>query len=181
MRVSKRLQELIEKNRTLDLESGFEPAREYALRLLDMRDYPAAQIFSKLRARGYSEEIAQQVTTRLEDSGLVNDMRYASMFVRDKHEFRGLARRAIAVELVKKGIAREVAEAALEQLSSDDEKKMALVWAQKTVRSSKGLETERCLRKIVSMLSRKGYAPSLAFSMAKEALAHREEEENDKW
>ena len=58
---------------------------------------------------------------RFTEVGLIDDAEYARMLVRTRHAERGLSRRAIAVELRRRGIDDELAGDALEQVDADDE------------------------------------------------------------
>ncbi len=74
------------------------------------------------------------VLDRFDEVGLVDDASYAEMIVRTRHAERGLSRRAIAVELRRRGIDEDVAADALEQVDGDDERQAALVLARKLMR-----------------------------------------------
>lgn len=52
--------------------------------LLDRRDYSSKELTDKLRADGYWSDVTTACLVRLRDLGLVNDARYADVFVRSK-------------------------------------------------------------------------------------------------
>ena len=52
----------------------------------------------------------------MEEVGLVDDAAYAGMLVRSQQAGRGLARRALAHELRRKGVDDETAQAALDEV-----------------------------------------------------------------
>ncbi len=99
------------------------------------------------------------------------------MLVRTRHQERGLARRALAHELRRKGIDPEVAERALEQVDDDAELAAARDLALRRARTSRGLDPVKRRRRLAGMLARKGYSPGVAMRAVDEALAADGEEE----
>lgn len=79
-------------------------ARSIVLRQLAMAPRSRAQLEDKLRARHCPPEVAQRVLDRFTEVGLVDDRAYARSLVRSRQETKGLARRALAHELRRKGV-----------------------------------------------------------------------------
>ena len=171
MPVSEKGQRIRERNAHLPHSDAVDSAREHALRLLDQRAYACAQIRTKLRTRGYKDAVCDEVVTRLAEVGLLNDSDYAAMMVRSLHTMRGLSRRALAGELSRRGIGTDDAQAALNQIDTEDEYIAALHVARKKARSTQGLSREVRMRRIASQLARKGYSPAVAYGCAREVLA----------
>lgn len=117
------------------------------------------------------DEVAQAVLDRFTEVGLIDDAEYARMLVRARHEDRGLARRALVVELRRKGIDDEVAAVALDAVDPDLEEATARGLARRRLASSRGLAREVRLRRVVAMLGRKGYSSGLAVQIGCELLA----------
>ncbi len=120
--------------------------------------------------RDVPQDVAARVLDRFTEVGLVDDAEYARMLVRTRHAERGLSRRAIAVELRRRGIEEEAAAAALEQVDADDEAQAARALVRRKLTATAGLETTTRLRRVVGALGRKGYAPSLVLQIAREEL-----------
>jgi len=121
--------------------------------------------------RDVPEDVAARVLDRFTEVGLVDDAEYARMLVRTRHAARGLSRRAIAVELRRRGIADEVAVDALDQVDADDEEAAAAELVRRKLRATRGLEAQVRLRRVVGALGRKGYAPALVLRLARDELA----------
>ena len=121
--------------------------------------------------REVPEEVATRVLDRFTEVGLIDDAEYARMLVRTRHEERGLSRRALAVELRRKGIDDETAAVALEQVDQDDEEEAARAIVRRKLRATSGLDDATRLRRVAGTLGRKGYAPGLALRLAREELA----------
>src|SRR5699024_1472943 len=86
-------------------------ARAIALRKLGAAPQSRAQLAEAMASKNVPEEIAENVLDRFEDVNLIDDAAYAEMLVRTRHNERGLARRALAHELWRKGVDAETAEA----------------------------------------------------------------------
>jgi regulatory protein len=65
-------------------------------------------------------------------------------------------------------------DAAVEQVSDDDEREAALELARRRYRSLAGQTDDAVLRKLVGMLARKGYGSGVAIPVVKQVLAEAE-------
>ncbi|MCL1800934.1 MAG: recombination regulator RecX [Promicromonosporaceae bacterium] len=144
--------------------------RETALRSLDRSAQSRAMLEAKLLQRGFSLETVTAITERFAEVGLLNDAEYAAALVRTRHQERGLARRAIATELARKGITGETASRALFSIDDDAERDMALVVAQQTLSSTEGLDSTVRYRRALAKLARRGYSSELAYHAVQQAL-----------
>jgi regulatory protein len=158
-------------------EEAYEKARESVLRTLTAAPKSRGEILASLGRKGYPEHIAESVVARLEDVGLINDSEYADMIVRTRHRERGLARRAISMELRRRGVGDDDAAEALEQVDDDSERDAAERLAAKILRSSTRYPVEVRTRRAVASLARKGYSPGLAYAVVREVLLGEEVEE----
>ena len=130
-----------------------EEARRRALRLLEKRDYSRKMLLDKLTEKGVSEEEAAQVCDWLCDIGAVNDERYAELVVRH-YAAKGYGERRLREELYRRGIARELWEAAMAELPETDDAVYRLL-AQKL----RGTEHAReDLQRAQNALLRRGYS-----------------------
>ncbi|WP_160297611.1 regulatory protein RecX [Demequina salsinemoris] len=145
-----------------------ERAREIALRLLDHSPRSAAQLHEGLMKREVDAETADLIVERYIEVGLLDDAALAAAITRTRHRERGLSRRAVAEELRRKGIGAEDAEAALAQISSDDERVAARELAEQRWQRLASHDARTRARRVASMLARKGYSPSLAFEVVRE-------------
>ncbi|SED86677.1 regulatory protein RecX [Ruania alba] len=148
-----------------------EVARTIALRKLNAAPQSRAQLAEAMAKRDVPGPIIEKVLDRFSEVGLVDDAAYAEMLVRSKHNERGLARRALAQELRRKGIEGDVADAALETVQPEDEHERARELVRRKARSTTGLDHQKRRRRLVSMLARKGYGPSVALGAVDDVLA----------
>ncbi|AJE81891.1 MULTISPECIES: recombination regulator RecX [Streptomyces] len=147
-----------------------EQARAICLRLLTGTPRTRAQLAEALRKRGIAEEAAEEVLARFEDVGLINDGAFADAWVESRHHGRGLARRALAQELRTKGVDSTVIEEAVGQVDAEQEEERARELVARKLRSTRGLERDKRLRRLAGMLARKGYSQGLALKVVREAL-----------
>ncbi|MGW7019069.1 recombination regulator RecX [Streptomyces decoyicus] len=153
-----------------------EQARAICLRLLTGNPRTRKQLGDALRQRGIPEEAAEEVLSRFEEVGLIDDAAFADAWVESRHHGRGLARRALARELRTKGVDSTLIDVAVGRLDSEQEESTARELVDRKLRSTRGLDREKRLRRLAGMLARKGYAEGLALRVVKQAL---EEEGED--
>ena len=131
-------------------------AREICLRLLTERARTRQELAQALRKRGVPDEAAGMVLERFDEVGLIDDAAFAGQWVRSRHTRRGLARRAIAVELRRKGVADEVAQQALAEVDTAAEEHQARELVDRKLRTIPADTPERRVRlagKLVGMLA----------------------------
>jgi regulatory protein len=148
-----------------------ERARQECLRLLTLAPRTRAQLADALRKRGIPDETADEVLSRFEDVGLIDDAAFARAWVESRHYSRGLAGRALSAELKQRGVAADEIRAAIEErLGPDAEVSAARRLIDRKLESTRGLPPEQRTRRLAGMLARKGYPAGLAFRVISEAL-----------
>ncbi|MFD7281417.1 recombination regulator RecX [Streptomyces sp. NPDC059862] len=153
-----------------------ERARAICLRLLTGTPRTRKQLADALRKREIPDEVAEEVLSRFEEVGLINDSAFAGAWVESRHHGRGLARRALAQELRTKGVDPTLIDEAVAQLDSEQEESTARELVARKLRSTRGLDRDKRLRRLASMLARKGYPEGMALRVVRQAL---EEEGED--
>jgi regulatory protein len=151
-------------------------AREVCLRLLTDRARTRQELAQALRRKGVPDDAAHTVLERFDEVGLIDDAAFAGQWVRSRHTHRGLARRAIAVELRRKGVSDEAAGEALAEVDAEAEERRARELVDRKLRSlavGTGEQRAAAARRLVGMLARKGYGAGIAYRVVKEALAER--------
>ena len=146
-------------------------ARKILLDQLTGRARTRAELASRLDARGVPEEVAVRLLDRFEEVGLVDDAAFAREWVEQRQAGRGLARRALAQELRRKGIEDEVAREVLDEVDPEDEVEAARALVRSKLRTVRGLDQDTAVRRLVGLLARKGHSAAVAFRVVKEELA----------
>ncbi|WP_309080178.1 RecX family transcriptional regulator [Zhihengliuella sp.] len=147
-------------------------ARAIILRQLSMVARTRQQLAEKLAAGEVPQDTADALLDRFEELGLVDDRAFAMMWVRTRSTTRRLAASALRRELLQRGVDPEYIAEALEQLSDDDQRAAARELVDKKLRVRRpGEPRDKTVRRLVSMLVRKGYGGGMAFGVVNEALA----------
>ncbi len=148
--------------------TGF--ARQVCLQLLEYGPRTRQELASALAKKGVPDEAAEQVLGRFTEVGIIDDALFASLWVTSRHRGKGLAGRALSLELRRKGVDDELVREAVEQLDPDEEAQTARSLVRRKLPSTRGLSTEARVRRLAGMLARKGYGGGLAFRIVKEEL-----------
>ncbi len=89
-------------------------AKKRVLNLLESRDYTSGQLREKLRQGDYPQACIDEAIDYVESYGYVDDLRYAKDFITYHLEHKSRTR--IGQDLMRKGIGRDIIEAAFEEL-----------------------------------------------------------------
>lgn len=146
-------------------------ARKILLDQLTGQARSRAELAERLRRRNVPDTVATRLLDRFEEVGLVNDEAFARLWVESRQRSRGLARRALAQELRRKGVADETAREVLDEVDPEDEAEQARALVRKKLRSVRHVDDTVATRRLAGMLARKGYSAGLAFSVVREELA----------
>ena len=146
-------------------------ARDICLRLLALRPRTRAELATALRRRSVPEDVAESVLERYGEVGMIDDAAFAEAWVTSRHHGRGLARRALAYELRRKGVDNSTVSEALDQLDPDTEQETAETLVRRKLRTLTRASPDAAFRKLVGMLARKGYSQGLAVRVVRDALA----------
>jgi regulatory protein len=175
-----RPQEPVEDTRSPEEQEA--AAKELCLRLLTDRARSKHELGAKLKQKGVADEIAERVLDRFDEVGLIDDEAFAGAWVRSRHRHRGLGRRAIAQELRRKGIDKDLADEALTEVDDEAEAQRARELVDRKLRTVtvSGPEDRRKVgQRLIGMLARKGYPSSIAYGVVRTALAEHGAEEDE--
>ncbi|MBD8505416.1 regulatory protein RecX [Hoyosella sp. G463] len=151
-------------------------AKSLCLRWLAMRAHTRDELRTKLESKGIPTPISDAVLERFAEVKLIDDAEFAQAWVRSRHQYAGKGKRAIANELRRKGVDDEDAQHALGTISDDDERDRARELVDKRLRASAPVdwsdprEKQRAIQRLVGMLARRGYGPSISYNVVTEAL-----------
>jgi regulatory protein len=148
-------------------------ALAWALAHINRRERTAAEVRTHLERKGVSETTAAEVIRELISERLVDDARFAEMFVADKRTLERWGSERIRRGLAERGVEREIAERALvaadEDFGEDAQPESELDRALELLRRRfpEPPRERRDRDRALGMLLRKGYESELAL----EALA----------
>ena len=128
------------------------------------------ELTDKLAAKNVPTDVATRLLDRFEEVGLVDDEAFARSWIASRQPGKGLAKRALAQELRRKGVDDEVAREALDEIDPADEEAAARELVRRKLRSMSQLAPEVQMRRLAGMLARKGYSPGLAFAIVRSGV-----------
>jgi regulatory protein len=107
-------------------DQGLKKLRRDVNRFLRVRERTAAEIRLYLRRRGHPIDLAVQALNELLESGLVDDGRFARLFLLDRARLRPRGFRILEQELLAKGVSPAIARESLAELADEiPEKELA--------------------------------------------------------
>ena len=127
-------------------------AKEKALWLISYRSHSKKELKDKIR-RTCDDTSAEKAVERMEELGLVNDEEYARQFARKLLLQKKMARRTAMLEMSRKGIDKETAEAALDEVDVDYRENIRYIIEKKY----RDIGDEKIKRRAVAALQRLGY------------------------
>lgn len=101
--------------------------------------------------------MAQATIYRLQEAGLVNDQEFALAWATSRHNHKKISKRVIASELRQKGVTQEEINHAIDSIDDDAEYQSAFELAMKKYATMSRLESDVQIRRIQSLLQRKGF------------------------
>ncbi len=128
-------------------------AQAAAMRLLGYRARSAAELRRALHDRGFGPAAVEAAIGRLASAGLVDDRAFAARFV-EVRSSQHRSRRLLARDLAAKGVDREVASAAVEEV---DDALAAEAAARGRLSALRGLGRDAFYRKLGAFLQRRGF------------------------
>ncbi len=155
-------------------EQKLQRALDYAYAHVNRRERTVGEVRAQLERKGISEPLVDAALRTLLEQRLIDDARFAELFVSDKRELEQWGAERIRRGLQARGIDRELAERALASAPGDDgetgeeppsECQRALQLLQRRFPDPPRDRRER--DRALGVLLRKGYEPELAI----EALA----------
>jgi regulatory protein len=145
-------------------------ARTIVLTKLTTQPRSRAELVDLLAKRHVPDDVARRVLDRLEEVGLVDDAAFARAWVESRQAGRGLARRVLVQELRRKGVDDEVARGALDEIDPAAEEQAARALVRRRMRSMRSISPEARVRRLISMLARKGYSGNVVFRVVRDEV-----------
>lgn len=138
---------------------------------LARRDMTEKQVKEKLVKKGiFPPDVIQEMINKCIENNWLNDERYAENFTRSKQEYQKLGKNAIRMELIKKGIDSETASDAVSQINTEEERERAVALVQSKLYSTRNLDKQKRINRLLGLLARKGYSANIAYDVIREVL-----------
>ena len=144
--------------------------RAIVLRRLAFSPRTRAELANSLIERGIPSEVGESVLDMFTDVGLIDDRAFALMWVTSRLRTKGKARPILAHELRVKGVSDDDAACALASITDENERERARVFVDRRLPSVVGLSYEAQQRRLMGLLTRRGYSTHVAFSIVRDVL-----------
>ena len=138
-----------------------ERAIDLAYKAVARRDLTVAELRARLERKHVPSEAIDDAVAELQETGFLNDARYARQFAEDKRELEQWGTDRIAQDLRRRGIAPQLIDAAVATHDRDSELRTALLLLRE--RYSKAPRDDRERDRAWQMLVRRGYSPDLSY------------------
>ena len=138
-------------------------ANTIALNALVARAKSKGELLAHLKKRGVEDDVAQATIFRLQEKGLIDDAEFAKAWAQSRHTAKKLSKRIIAGELRTRGVDQQSIDEALDEIDDESEYRTAFSLAMRKYSTMSRLEPEIQVRRIQSLLQRKGFSfPTIA-------------------
>lgn len=135
------------------------------------------EVKKKLLDKGFGEAVILEAIQKLRNYGFLDDATYSKALLETKKRTMKKGPRAIRQDLKKKGIEKRLQDDVLETFTYEEQLKLALELAEKTVRSEKVKTPTQVKQKIQDLLMRKGYSFSIVSDVLEQLTFERDDEE----
>ena len=153
--------------RSLVSQNNPEKARSYAFLLLKFRLRSEHELRVRLKQKGFSEDLAADTVSFLKDKEFIDDRVFAKGWVSSRLK-RPLGLRKIELELMQKGIAKEIIQDALGQASRQYfESQIVSQLARQRFSRLKGIEPLKAKARVYGYLMRRGFSPDVVNDIVK--------------
>lgn len=134
---------------------------EYAVYLIGRRGRTRAEIRWKLLEKKYPEDEINMTLARLDEINLLDDRKFAEAYTTDKVNIYRRGRFRIGLELLRKGVDKEIIDQSLSQVKEEDELKAATSLLEGRRRSWRDLHERKRFERAMALLQRRGFSPKV--------------------
>jgi regulatory protein len=144
--------------------------KESALRIIEKTYKTEKEMRVKLKLKGYDDNSINKSIQFLKEYNFINDNNYTKAFINDK--LNSMGSQKIKYTLIQKGIAKEIVDDQLSNLSKESEKNVAFNIARKKFNTIKNKETDKykISGKLYRYLISKGYGMDVTSEVVKEIM-----------
>ncbi len=132
-------------------------AKDVALKFLSFRRRTEKQIREKLKKKEFDEKTIEATIDKLKEFDLINDLEFATSWVKERLVFKPRGKRLLKQELWKKGINKDIIEQVTKELCQDEDKS-AFQLVEKIKKRYKNLEPQVAKRRMYNLLLRRGFS-----------------------
>jgi regulatory protein len=135
-------------------------ARSLSYRYLTARARSRKELRQYLAKKGVPDDLVDATLDEMAEDGYIDDVEFSASYGRYLVEYRGLARRGVLMELRRKGVSAEDADAGLDALFEEeeyDEFELARRLVERKAVGLEGLEPRKFRQRLTGYLQRRGF------------------------
>ncbi|TFH37599.1 MAG: regulatory protein RecX [Anaerolineales bacterium] len=148
-------------------QQEFEVAYRRAYQFISRRPHTVREIRMKLSRKQVPAQVIEEVIERLQANKLLDDQSFARAWIENQQSFRPRGRRALQMELRKKGVANEIIEVLLTDF---DDEEAAYRTAEKAYPRYRSLPPEIGEQRLLAYLARRGFNDRLCRKVVEAAI-----------
>lgn len=146
-------------------------------RYLSYRPRTVKEARDHLLQKEFAPTLVDEVLVDMVREGYLNDQQYAINWVRERQVGKKLGIQRLKQELIRKGIAAEYIDAALDESRIEAERQLVTEVAERRYSRMQGLDWPTIERRLGGYLLRRGFASSLVHQALRNIRQQRDEEE----
>ncbi len=143
-------------------DKSLSQAKAYAYRLVSRKSYTKKEISEKLKNKGFISPVRVEVLDELAGYNYLNDLEFARLWIKSRMHLKPKGERALRLELLKKGIKKELINQALDEVLKDyNQEELVLSLARRRIEKLNLDLSLKTRRRIFSYLARRGFSSSI--------------------
>ncbi|HEU23949.1 MAG: regulatory protein RecX [Athalassotoga sp.] len=108
----------------MENQKNLDNARKDAFRLIKIRARSEYELYTRLKEKGYPQDVLDQLIDELKKNGFLDDLKFARLFALDQIELKFKGPRYIEYELKNFGVKEEIIANVLKEISDSDFKEI---------------------------------------------------------
>lgn len=153
----------------------FERAYQMAVNFISYRPRSSKEVIDRLVRKGFTQDLAHQITDRLREVKLLNDLEFARMFIRDKLRGKPMGKAMMRRKLLEKGISFQLTERIIKEYVTDEsEQEAARALATRKLKISQsrfsGLDPSTRQKRLADYLLARGFSSEVAYKTVRSII-----------
>jgi regulatory protein len=153
----------------------FERAYQLAVNFISYRPRSSKEVIDRLIRKGFTQDLAHQITDQLREVKLLNDLEFARMFIRDKLRGKPMGKAMMRRKLLEKGISFQLTERIIKEYVTDEsEQEAARALATRKLKVSQsrfsGLDPSTRQKRLADYLLARGFSSEVAYKTVRSII-----------
>ena len=150
-------------------DDALKKIRQHAYRLITYRPRSEKELSDRLKEKGYNAQAISRIISELKEEGLIDNRSFARLWSRKRLQTDGKGPVVIRMELLSKGIDKEIIADTIEELEKDfNEEDIARDLLKRKLRLVKGMDRRKARIRIFGYLKRRGFSNEIVYKLINE-------------